>query len=163
MRAIGAMLVLVLTGAAPAWAASPAVSCPFRNDPPWAYARPVAAALSNPAPTFVLGEPAMISLASAAQVRFPAPLGKPVASGDKGGLVALRIAIAGTYRIAVGHKAWIDVIRDGKALAPVAHAHGEPCSGVAKTVDFALASGDYVIQISDTTDGRIGASVTKQP
>jgi hypothetical protein len=75
------------------------------------------------------------------------PQKKPSA-GSFSGLLAIVAARAATYRLALGAGAWVNVIgADGQALASIAHGHGLDCSGVRKTVDFALQPGHYVVQI----------------
>jgi hypothetical protein len=129
----------------------------------WDGAEPLTAlrAVSG-VPVVKPGRPAMIRLIDAAKVRFPVPLGKPISAGDKGGVIILAIRNPGTYRVALQHKAWIDVMRDGKTITSATHAHGAPCSDIAKTVDFALARGVYALQLSAVDDETIGLSVTKQ-
>lgn len=68
--------------------------------------------------------------------------------GSFGGVYQFTVATAGTYRVALGAAAWIDVVRDGKSLESVAHTEGPACSGIRKIVDFTLAPGRYVLQLS---------------
>jgi hypothetical protein len=163
MRAIGMAAMLMLAGAAPLRADPPVAACLVPSHV-WDGAEPLTAVrAASGVPVVRSGAPAMIRLVDAGKIRFAVPLAKPIVAGDKGGLVTLKIAEPGTYRVALQHKAWIDVMRDGQAIASTAHAHGAPCSGIAKSVDFALARGVYVLQLSDTQDETIGVMVTKQP
>ena len=61
-----------------------------------------------------------------------------------------QVARAGTYRVALGTSAWIDVVRAGRALPSQAHGHGPACTGIRKIVDFRLTPGRYVLQLSGT-------------
>ena len=165
MRMIGLAAMLMLAGVAPTRADPPSVKCLIPAKV-WNGAVPLAAAATTPpklTARLTIGEPAFVKLGDVKLVRFPAALGKPAAAGDKGGLLVLGITTAGTYRIAIQHKAWIDVVQGAKSLASAAHAHGGACSGIAKTVDFALTPGDYTVQLSDTAEDSIGVLVTKQP
>ena len=162
MRAIGLAAVMMLAGAAPLRADPPEPQCLVPSHV-WDGAQPLTAVravsgvpVMRPDGTF------MVQLIDAARIRFAVPLGKPVAEGDKGGLVILKIREAGTYRIALQHKAWIDVMRGGKVVASTAHAHGAPCSGIAKMVDFTLPRGVYTLQLSAAADAAIGVQVTKR-
>lgn len=65
-----------------------------------------------------------------------------------GGMVAFDAPAAGTYRVMLGVRAWLDVVHDGKALDSVHHQHGPACSGIGKMVDFSLPAGRSVIQLS---------------
>lgn len=163
MRAIGMAAMLVLVGATPLRADPPEARCLVPSHV-WDGAEPITAVRAvSGVPVVRPGGPVLIRLIDAARVRFAVPLGKPVVDGDKGGLVILKIRQPGIYRIAIQHKAWIDVTRDGHAVASVAHGHGAPCSGVAKQVDFALPRGVYTLQLSAASDATIGVLVTKQP
>jgi len=163
MRSIGLAAMLVLVGAVPLRADPPEAKCLIPSHI-WDKAEPITAVRAvSGVPVVRPGGPVMIRLIDAAKVRFAVSLGKPIADGDKGGLIILKIREPGTYRIATQHKAWIDVMRDGKVVASVAHAHGEPCSGIAKMVDFVLPRGVYTLQLSAAADETIGLSVTKQP
>ena len=163
MRAIGLAGMLVLAAAAPLRADPPEAKCLV---PPhvWDDAEPITAVRAvSGVPVVRPGGPVMIRLIDAAKVRFAVPLGKPIAEGDKGGLVILKIKAPGTYRIALQHKAWLDVMRGGKAIESTAHAHGAPCSGIAKQVDFTLPRGVYTLQLSAAADETIGAQISRQP
>jgi hypothetical protein len=163
MRTIGWAAMLMVAGAGPAPADPPEARCLVPSHT-WDSAQPLTAvgAVSG-VPVVRPGGPVMIQLIDAAKVHFAIPLGRPVAAGDKGGLVTLKVPTPGTYRIALQHKAWIDVMRGGKTIASAAHAHGAPCSGIAKSVDFALPRGVYTLQLSASADETIGLSVTAQP
>jgi hypothetical protein len=126
-------------------------------------ARPIAAARTlggEPHPALTLAEPAHLALVEARKLILISPPGKPVGEADKGGLVRLHIAMSGTYRIALGGKAWIDVVAKGRSLESVAHSHGAPCSGIAKQVDFTLAPGDYTIQLTEAQTDTLDMLVT---
>ena len=99
-----------------------------------------------------------IALLPATQVQFLAPEKAPMA-GTSSGMVHFTVAIARTYRVALGAGAWIDVVRDGKAIGSGAHGHGVPCTPVRKTGDFALTPGDYILQISGNRDTTISVLI----
>jgi hypothetical protein len=165
MRVIGLAVMVMLAGVAPLRAEPPEAKCLVPSHV-WDGATPIVAIVGPLAglPPFVMpGQTMMVQLGDAAGAHFEMPLNKPAAAGDKGGWFGLSVRTAGTYRIALQHKAWIDLVRDGKAMPSAAHAHGAPCSGIAKMVDFVLVPGSYTIQLSDTTDETIGVQVTKQP
>jgi hypothetical protein len=68
-----------------------------------------------------------------------------------GARLDLEVAAAGTYRIAIDHGAWVDLVADGQPLRPVANGRGPACSTIHRILDFALNPGRYVIQLSGTT------------
>ena len=67
-----------------------------------------------------------------------------------GARLDLDVAAAGTYRVAIDHGAWIDMVKDGQPLRPVANARGPACSSIHRILDFPLSPGRYVIQLSGT-------------
>lgn len=95
-----------------------------------------------------IGQAARLALLPTPQVRYPLRPEKPGGSVSYGGLVRIDVAEAGTYRVALGSAAWIDLVRAGKALTSTAHGHGPDCTGVRKMVDFALPPGRYTLQIA---------------
>jgi hypothetical protein len=97
------------------------------------------------------------------EVAYLAQPEKPGGSVAKGGLFALTVTDPGTYRVILSSGAWIDVLQDGKALVSTHHGQGPACTSLRKMVDFALAPGRYVIQISANADPTIGILVTRPP
>jgi hypothetical protein len=117
----------------------------------WAQRQPLTAGTrkgGDDTPLLMIGQAADVSLRPAETVFFANPLVKAVAPGDQGGLIAFRVGLTGTYRVALGAGAWVDVVRSGKLLTSIAHGHGPACTGIRKTVDFDLAPGDYLLQLS---------------
>ncbi len=105
------------------------------------------------------GRASLLALRAADRLAYQPPLARPATPGTFGATVPLTIAAAGTYRIALGQGAWIDVVRDGRKIDSAAHAHGPECSGIAKIVTFTLAPGNYVVQLSDTKTPQLAAMV----
>ena len=110
-----------------------------------------------------IGRRSEAMLAPTDTVRFVLKPGKPGEPLSKGGMLGVKIARAGTYRVALGTGAWIDLVKRGKALTSVAHDHGPACSGVRKMVDFALKPGAYVLQIEGSKDATAPVLVTRLP
>jgi len=102
-----------------------------------------------------LGQPVEASLLPAAKLVFAARPGKASDAKSRGGVFRLDIAEAGPYRVALGAGSWIDVIRDGEALASVGHGHGPACSGIRKMVDFEMKPGSYIVQISGSDEAAL--------
>lgn len=111
--------------------------------------------------TIEIGKAALVSLHPARHLTLqPAP-GKAAARESNGGTLALAVANAGKYRIALSGGAWVDLVRDGKAIASGAHAHGPKCTTVRKMVDFTLTPGNYAIQLSGNDSDSIALLVAK--
>ncbi|MBB4153652.1 hypothetical protein GGQ80_001558 [Sphingomonas jinjuensis] len=152
---------------APLLALQAAPACATVAAPPpelagWSAARPLRAGTSGEgAPAVTPGTAADIQLRPTAQLRYPVAPAKPGAAATAGGVFSLTIDRAGRYRIALGAGAWVDVVRDGAALASVAHGHGPACSGVRKMVDYDLAPGRYLIQLAGSTTPTIRLMVAR--
>lgn len=110
-----------------------------------------------------IGKGVDAALTSTADVRYVVRPEKPGGSVSYGGLFGFTIAEAGTYRVALGSGAWIDVLKDGKAATSSAHGHGPACSGVRKMVDFALEPGRYVLQIAANGTPTLPLLLTRLP
>lgn len=88
---------------------------------------------------------------------------KPGGSVSYGGMFKVMIADAGTYRISLGNPSWLDVISGDRVIDSIAHQRGPACSGIRKEVDFPLAPGAYVLQLSAGADAATGLIVTRLP
>jgi hypothetical protein len=132
----------------------------------WTAKANVAAATASKALSkaeLTVGKAANVALPSTADVKYATQPEKPGGSVSHGGMLAFRIAEAGTYRIGLSSGAWIDVLKDGKAIESTAHGHGPDCSTIHKVVDFPLTPGRYVLQISANADAQIGVMVARRP
>ena len=87
-------------------------------------------------------------------IDFVAPPGKPSRPGQFGGMFRVRIERPGAYRIMLDSKAWLDVLKDGVAIAPIGHGPGPACSRVRKSVDFQLSRGDHLLQLSASPSSK---------
>lgn len=154
------MMLAAMAMAAPATAQmAPAPVCTAPVAPPAAFAswvRPVSLADGG---TLAIGQATTLSLGTAPV--FAVPPGHAPAAGSFGGTLRFTVAVAGTYRIGLGSGVWIDVIRDGKPIASVAHDHGPACSPVRKIVDFALTPGSYALQLSGGKAASVDVMVVK--
>jgi hypothetical protein len=103
------------------------------------------------------------------EMRYAQRPEKPGGSVSFGGLYTFSVADAGSYRVALGAAAWIDVVKagakagNGKVMPSTAHGHGPDCSGIRKMVDFALQPGTYLLQISGNAVARLPLLVTRLP
>ncbi len=80
-----------------------------------------------------------------------------------GGLFSVTIAVAGRYRVALGGAAWVDVLSGSRSLTSVAHGHGPACSPIRKTVDFDLAPGRYLLQLTGSKTAILPLIVAPVP
>ena len=109
-----------------------------------------------------LDQAATVTLHPGSEVRFAAAPEKPGSAGSYGGMLAVDVHEAGTYQVALSASAWIDVLKDGMAVASAAHDHGAECSGLRKMVSFALTPGRHVIQLSGNKDETIRVMVSRK-
>ena len=107
-----------------------------------------------------VGPTVELPLRAAGEVRLVSQR-RPV-PGSFAGAFPLEIKAAGTYRIALSAKVWIDVVRDGAPVESTGHEHGAPCSGVTKIVAFRLDAGRYTVQLSEGASRSVTAKVTRE-
>ena len=105
------------------------------------------------------GQGARATLHPSAHVAFPVKPAKP-GPGAHGGLLAFDATRAGRYRIALETPGWLEVVRDGRAVPSVAHAHGPECSGIRKMVDFDLRPGRHLLEIAGAPNASVTVLVT---
>ena len=149
-----------------------AAVCPGRATAPpaelagWADRTPLTAATKTiqlALATLSVGRAAQATLAPSPAVTFPLSPSHPGTQGSSAGLFALPVTQAGRYRVAIGTGAWLDVVKDGRALTSIAHSHGPGCSGIRKTVDFDLAPGRYVLQVAGSPEPAAAIMVVRLP
>jgi hypothetical protein len=113
--------------------------------------------------TLRVGNAAAVTLSAGSDVRYLASPEKPGGAEGYGGLFALTVDQAGTYRVALGSAAWVDVLRGTQAVTSVAHSHGPECSGVRKMVDFQLTPGHYTLQIAANGEPTLRLMLVRLP
>jgi hypothetical protein len=103
-----------------------------------------------------------IDLKPAAAVTFPASPGKSAPrEGTYAGVLVLK-APPGKYRVAVDQPLWVDIVSDGKLLAPTDYEGVHGCNAPRKIVIFLLDGGDrWTLQISAADHSAARLSVTR--
>lgn len=132
----------------------------------WSAKSPLAAATSVadlPKALLAPGQAYVAALSPTLEVAYAVQPEKPGGTVSKGGLFSLKVETAGSYVIALGTGAWIDVLKDGAAQRSTAHGRGPACSTVRKMVTFDLSPGDYVIQISANAQAELPIMVARKP
>ncbi len=110
-----------------------------------------------------VGQAVDATLLQTSEVRYVLRPEKPGGSVSYGGMFGFTVKTAGTYRVALGAGAWIDVVKGSKSLASTAHGHGPDCSGVRKMVDFPLKPGRYVLQLAANGAETLPLMVVRLP
>jgi hypothetical protein len=130
----------------------------------WAHPVPRDASAGLPAAPLAIGEAVAANLLHTPAVTYPLRPEKPGGSVSYGGLLQVVVTTPGTYRVALGSPAWIDLVTGGgAAIASTAHGHGPACTGIRKIVDFVLDPGTYVLQISANGSAQSEVMVIRQP
>lgn len=128
----------------------------------WRETTPLTAGTSGmQAPVLEPEHAVRLALTKAPAVTYALRPGKPGDAASYGGLARFTVERAGTWRVALGAGAWIDVVGGGKALPSIRHGHGPQCSGVRKMVDFQLASGTYTLQFAGSREPIVTTLVTR--
>lgn len=109
------------------------------------------------------GKAVTLALLPTPKVAYPLRPAKPGGSVSFGGLASFTVTQAGIWRIALGSGAWIDVVKDGKAMTSIAHGHGPDCSGIRKMVDYRLTPGRYMLQVAANGTDSLPLLVTRLP
>jgi len=172
VKMVSAIIAATMLAAHPALAQQAQPDCPADAAPlpaelsDWANRTTLAAAADAAGlagATLAIGKPVDLTLLPTPNVRYAVRPENPGGSVSNGGLVGFAVERAGTYRIALGSAAWIDVIRDGAAVTSVAHGRGPACSGIRKMVDFALQPGSYALQIAGNGSPSLAVMIARLP
>ncbi|CAN5214798.1 hypothetical protein BH10PSE13_BH10PSE13_17040 [soil metagenome] len=133
---------------------------------PWSARTPLVAALDKDGlrkATIAMGTAVDATLSQTADVRYALRPEKPGGSVSFGGMLAFDVSETGTYRVALGTAAWIDLLEDGMPVVSTSHGHGPDCSGVRKMVDFPLRPGRHVLQLAANPTGTVAVMVMRLP
>lgn len=103
------------------------------------------------------------ALSPTREVRYAVRPEKPGGSVSYGGLFSVTVDQPGTYRVALGSAAWIDMLKGDQVITSTAHGHGPECSGVRKMVDFSLTPGRYTVQIAASGEATLPLMVARLP
>ena len=109
-----------------------------------------------------IGQGRNAMLSPMADVTFTVAPERAADAGTFGAVIKFDVATPGLYRVALGQGAWIDLVKDGKALVSTAHGHGPACSTIRKIVDFDLKPGRYTLQLSGAKAAAMPVMVVKK-
>lgn len=110
-----------------------------------------------------VGQAVRATLRATSGIHYIAPPEKPGDPASHGGLFSFSIKEAGTYRVALGSGAWVDVLSGKTAIQSTGHGHGPECSGIRKMVDFPLKPGRYMLQIAGGGDAILPLLIARAP
>lgn len=115
-------------------------------------------------PLLPVDRPAEVRLLPAGAVALPVAPGQ-ARTPDKAhaGLVRITIPQAGTWRLAASTPVWIDVVSGRTPVASSGHGRMAPCTSLRKVVEFPLAAGDYLVQLSGNPGPDLRLLLTRKP
>lgn len=129
----------------------------------WSERTPLTAgATPRTAPVLAVGRASDLTLIATEEFSPVVRPARPAEPRTSGGIAMFQIAHAGTYRVALGARAWVDVIQARRAMASVAHGHGPMCTGIRKIVDFRLRPGRYLLQLSGSSDPTLPVMIARE-
>lgn len=148
---LGAMGLLLapLAGVSAAPSATPACSQSSAIMAAWASTVPVSASRSVHASSEVrIGQAMAVKLHPKGQVHFAATTDEYRNGRGYAGTLRLKVDEAGTYRFDVDARARVDVASNGRMAYPSDHGAVTNCSTIHEYVEFRLARGDFLLQLS---------------
>ncbi|KXV62940.1 hypothetical protein AD949_09065 [Acetobacter orleanensis] len=110
-----------------------------------------------------VGKSVAAHLRSTAEMQYVARPEEPGGKVSSGGMFAFDAPAAGTYRVMLGSRAWLDVVQDGKTVVSSDHHRGPACSGIGKMVDFPLTAGRAVVEVSGSGKPDMTVMVIRVP
>lgn len=112
--------------------------------------------------TLTLRRKYAIALHPAAEVQLVVEPEEPVGEAlGYAGLLAVTVPGMGNYRVSVGGPVSIEIVADGKALAPREYEMQTRCELIYKTVEYTLRAGvPYLLQIADSPADELSLLVT---
>lgn len=111
----------------------------------------------------VPGQAYAATLAPTPDVTYVVQPEKPGGTVSKGGLFAIDVPAAGSYVVALGSAAWIDVLKGDQAQRSTGHGRGPACTTLRKMVTFDLLPGRYVVQISANAEATLPIMIARKP
>lgn len=117
----------------------------------WRVPHPLTAATRPedlPQSMITLNHAFMVHLAHTSDVHFLQRPSEPGGSVSYSGMVDFVAPHAGTYRVMLPNKTWIDVLSGSTRDSSTRHQHGPDCSGIRKMVDFSLQAGPHTLQLT---------------
>jgi hypothetical protein len=159
------LMVLALVAAAPAWAAEEPSGCDKFK---WNIERE-RAALSAPdrvrlASGGELGAlPSTgitLGLRTSAEARLPSSPERAPKDGTFAGFANVKaVPKAGLYTVSLSAGGWVDLVQEGHFLKPKAFSGATDCDGIRKTMQYEMAAGPFVLQVSGSREASISIAI----
>jgi hypothetical protein len=124
----------------------------------------LAAAAQSPGTIILVDRLYALQLLKQGQVSFAMPPERTAPADTFAGIVQLTVPRAGTFRVSLDAKLWVDVLADGHALR-AGKFQGQPgCTAPHKIVEFELPAGKTLtLQLSGAAAPTVRIAVTRGP
>jgi hypothetical protein len=159
------LAVLLLLGAAPAWAAEEPSGCdkfkwPIERERA-ALTAPDRAKLASGNELAALPSSGItLALVAPADAKLPSPPERAPKEGTFAGFTSVKTAPkAGLYTVSLSAGGWVDVVQDGHFLKPKAFSGATDCDGIRKTMKYELSASPFVLQISGTKENSVSIAI----
>lgn len=158
------LLVLLLLGVAPSFAAEEPSGCdkfewPIERERA-ALTAPDRARPASGAEQAALPSSAItLGLVAPQEAKLPTPPERAPQDGTFAGFTRIKTAKAGLYTISLSAGAWVDVVQDGHFLKPVAFSGATDCDGIRKTMRYELSAQPFVLQVSGAKDNSLAIAI----
>jgi hypothetical protein len=159
------LIVLLLLGAAPAWAAEEPSGCdkfkwPIDRERA-ALTAPDRVKLASGAELAALPVTGMtLTLTPPADAKLPTPPERAPKEGTFAGFASIKGAPkAGLYTISLSAGGWVEVVQDGHLLKPKAFSGATDCDGIRKTLKYELSASPFVLQVSGIKQDSISIAI----
>ena len=159
------LAVLLLLGAAPAWAAEEPSGCdkfkwPIERERA-ALTAPDRAKLASGGELAALPSSGItLALVAPADAKLPNPPERAPKEGTFAGFTSVKTAPkAGLYTVSLSAGGWVDVVQDGHFLKPKAFSGATDCDGIRKTMKYELSAAPFVLQVSGTKENSVSIAI----
>jgi hypothetical protein len=159
------LVVLLLLGAAPAWAAEEPSGCdkfkwPIERERAVLTAPDRAKLASGNELAALPSSGVTLALVAPADAKLPNPPERAPKEGTFAGFTSVKTAPkAGLYTISLSAGGWVDVVQDGHFLKPKAFSGATDCDGIRKTMKYELSAAPFVLQISGTKENSVSIAI----
>lgn len=92
---------------------------------------------------------------------YPVAPKPPRAPANFGAILSVDIDEPGRYHVSLDAPGWIDVFRDGRAVAAIGYRPGEAGSGITMIAEFELAPGHYKLALSGMAAGEASVAISR--
>ena len=159
------LVVLLLLGAAPAWAAEEPSGCdkfkwPIERERAVLTAPDRAKLASGNELAALPSSGVTLALVAPADAKLPNPPERAPKEGTFAGFTSVKTAPkAGLYTISLSAGGWVDVVQDSHFLKPKAFSGATDCDGIRKTMKYELSAAPFVLQISGTKENSVSIAI----